>query len=104
MCNCTRNEWGRWKTSLEMSGEDVKLQSRCETLHKIIFLHSFGVCFSCHCSFVRKAQVAQDFKRARAVVVIQSAEKGDQDVHNVIPADDGYGEQVRLHSKRVEKM
>ncbi|KAF4656096.1 Vacuolar-sorting receptor [Perkinsus chesapeaki] len=48
------------------------------------------------CTFVSKVRVAEEKKNAAAVIILQSYDKRDQDVSNVVPADDGYGSRVNV--------
>ncbi|EER19918.1 conserved hypothetical protein [Perkinsus marinus ATCC 50983] len=48
------------------------------------------------CTFVSKVRVAEAKKNAAAVLILQSYEKRDQDITNVVPADDGYGSRVNV--------
>merc|ERR1719181_1919131 len=73
--------------------------SKAAPVLKIVLVRRGG------CTFVTKVRVAQEAKGAHAVIIVdqESSSYTSETIQNLIVADDGYGEQVKIPSILVAK-
>jgi hypothetical protein len=91
--HCTVDDYEKDFCSEESSGKEGETK-----LINVLLLRRGG------CSFVTKVKIAQQ-KCAHAVIIVdkESSNLTDADMRNIIVADDGYGDKIRIPSVLISK-
>ncbi len=95
MYNYTRNEWARRKTTLETSGEDVKLHSK--RVEKIAWADVLPVLID----MVRNLVLSVSSTFANSVTNLKLHSKRVEKMEDYTPK---WWRRWKIHSKRVEKI